>query len=77
MESCLKLGEKYWYGLGALLYKMGKLVLYLKYYIIYNTSKVHTSLQKRGIPPPQNEGQAELHPPIFITAHTPSVHEGV
>ena len=46
-------------------------VLYHKYYIIYHTSDVHTSLQKRGISPPQNKGQAELH--IFITAHTPPV----
>jgi hypothetical protein len=30
---------------------------HLKYYIIYHThtSEVHTSSQKRGIPPPQNE----------------------
>jgi len=25
MESCLKIGGKYWHGLGALLYKMGKI----------------------------------------------------
>ena len=42
-------------------------VLYLKYCIIYHTSKVHTSSQKRGISPPQNKDQAGLHPPIFIS----------
>ena len=52
---------------------------HLKYYIIYHThtSEVHTSSKKRGISPPQNESQAELYPPIFITAHTPPVHGGV
>ena len=27
--------------------------------------------------PPQNEGHAQLHPPIFITADTPPDHGGV
>ena len=27
--------------------------------------------------PPQNEGQAQLQPPIFITADTPPDYEGV
>ena len=45
---------------------------------IYHTSEVHTSLQKKVYSfPPQNKGQAELHPPIFITAHTHPVHGGV
>jgi hypothetical protein len=52
-------------------------VLYLKYYINYHTSEVHTGSQKRGISPPKNEGQAKLHPPVFITTHTPPVHGGV
>ena len=56
---------------------VSKSTLYLKYYIICHTSKVHTISQKRGIFSPQNEGQAKLHPPIFITAHTPPVHGGV
>jgi hypothetical protein len=52
-------------------------VLYLKYYTNYHTSDVHTSLQKSGSSPTKNEGQAKLHPPIFITTHTPPVHGGV
>jgi len=27
--------------------------------------------------PPKNEGQAKLHPPIFITGDTPPVHGGM
>ena len=47
-------------------------VLYLKVYIIYHTSEVHTSLQKRGVSPPQNEDHAELHPPHFYyRSHPP------
>ncbi len=33
--------------------------------------------KKEVFPPPKNEGQAKLHPPFFITAHTPPVHGSV
>ena len=51
---------------------VSKSTLYLKYYIICHTSKVQNNSQKRGISPPQNEGQAELQPPHFhYCSHTP------
>jgi hypothetical protein len=34
-------------------------------------------MQKMPIHPPQNEGQAELHPPMFITSDTPPAHGDV
>jgi len=49
MESCLKLGEKYPHGLGALLYKMGKIST-LSQATTQNTTTTHNNQHEQARP---------------------------
>jgi hypothetical protein len=42
-------------------------VLYLRYYVIYHTSKVYTRMQKNVHFPPSKQRPSLTAPPIFIT----------
>ncbi len=50
---------------------------YLKYSLIYHTSKVHTSAPKMQITPPKTKANHNCTPPIFITAYKPPMHGGL